>query len=247
MQHTITPELLTLQVDITGQVDDLPGPASTAVSVYWPPADILHRLPSQTLFTLVHGAGYTRRYWDLIVPGYERDAYSCARYLARQGYIVISLDTLGMGESHCTLNGFELTTAMMAQAAVVTTRILKHRLSKGTLIPDFRASVGFSVLVGHSMGAHLSALAQSRYKAFDALILQGLGGGKIQIAGLDERTLQLLSVPDANGYINAPRQYVHPFFHGSFGPPAEVIAEDDKYDVPTPVSLRGYAEARLIH
>ncbi len=37
-----------------------------------------------------------------------------------------------MGESRCTLNGFELTT-MMAQAVVLTTRAVEQKVSEGTL------------------------------------------------------------------------------------------------------------------
>ncbi len=236
-QTTVTDEPLTLHIDIAGQVDGLPGPASVAAHVYLPPAEVLQRQASHTLLTLVHGGTYTRRYWDFLVPGYERDTYSCARYLARQGHIVVTLDTLGMGESHCTLNGFELTTTMMAQAVVLTTRAVENMVSEGTLARGIRGQVGFSVLVGHSMGGHLSALAQAKFKAFNALILEGIGGGATQTQGLDESTMQRIFAPDANGYVDPPRQALHPSFHGSFGPPAEVVAEDDRYAVPTPGSL----------
>lgn len=78
----------------------------------------------------MHGGTYTRRYRDLIVPGYARDAYGCALYLAHRGHTVVTLDMLGIGESTVEISGKELKTQMMAQAIAVVIEQMKQKVAR---------------------------------------------------------------------------------------------------------------------
>jgi pimeloyl-ACP methyl ester carboxylesterase len=86
----------------------------------------------------------------------------------------VALDPLGVGESDrpsaqpCTL---ELATGAIFDA--VTN--LRAGLSAGTVVPEIGVvSDSPMVLIGHSMGATMSLIAQARFGAFDALGLLGL-------------------------------------------------------------------------
>ncbi|GHO61208.1 hypothetical protein KSC_001000 [Ktedonobacter sp. SOSP1-52] len=204
-------------IDLSGQIDDLSGEAKVVTTTFAPASSLEH---SGILVVLVHGGSYTRRYWDLIVPGYERDAYSCALYLARRGHVVVTLDMLGTGESNVAISGDQLTPQMMAQAIDLVIRRVKRE--------------GTTILCGHSMGAYISHLAQSAYASADALMLLGNNIGQIRDIGIN---LDMVLGMVDEGYISVPRPFLHPFFHGSFPPPTEVIAADDAYNVPVPLQL----------
>jgi pimeloyl-ACP methyl ester carboxylesterase len=231
---------LTLQIDISGKVTDLPGQASIATDVYLPAHDLSRQQNGHTLIVLVHGGTYTRRYWDLIVPGYEKDAYSCALSLARQGNIIVAFDTLGVGESTCTLGGDQIDASLTADAIFAATNVIKEKLEAGTLTDGVTFPIAHMVVVGHSIGAYAVAVLQARYKAFQAVVIQGYCGSPFQVAGISEEMIKEVFALDAQGFQNPPRQSIHTFFHGNFFPPAEVIAADDA--VATRLASKLYAE-----
>src|SRR6266566_4971126 len=115
MAHAYTPT----HFDITEQVPSLPGPQSVATWVFAPPA-----LPADTspvVLVCLPGSSYTKAYYHLEVPGYPPEAYSFALQMLRQGFIVVALDHLGVGESTWSADGGELTTEVVARANAVVT------------------------------------------------------------------------------------------------------------------------------
>jgi pimeloyl-ACP methyl ester carboxylesterase len=225
--------MIDLQVDISGKVEGLAGPIYMAASLYFPPADVLQQRSELPLLVMVHGGSYTRRYWDLIVPGYERNTYNCADFLAQRGNMILTFDLLGMGESQNGLDGQYLTTAMMSDGLVEATRSVKQQLADGTLLGGKKLAVAFSVLVGHSMGTYLAVLTQYRHHAFNALVAQSHTCGPLVV---DSEAFSQLPI-DAHGYVSLPRPVLYPLLHGSFPPPSDVIAADDQLAVGTPAGL----------
>lgn len=130
----------------------------------------------QTIQVLVHGGTYDHRYWDF--PTINGRSYSYARYMVEQDYAVLALDLLGSGESDRP-NGDLLT----AQALASSLHQVMGYLRAGRLAVKHPAEK--IVLVGHSMGASTSVLAQALFHDADALVTTGLGHVPHEIPGAE--------------------------------------------------------------
>jgi alpha-beta hydrolase superfamily lysophospholipase len=127
------------------------------------------------------GGGMSRRYFDLRPAG-EGGGFSMAGHLVDRGFVVIAMDHLGIGESGRPDDGFTLTPDVVADVNAFATAELGERLRSGTLLDGFPPVLRqFRVAVGHSMGARLAVIQQSRHGTFDALALLGIGGQGINI------------------------------------------------------------------
>jgi len=120
----------------------------------------------RTIQVLVHGGTYDHQYWDF--PTINGNSYSYARYMVAQGYSVLALDMLGSGESHRP-NGDFLTVDELARSLHQVMQHLRNATA-GVKHPAEKL-----VLVGHSIGASASIVAQALYHDADALITTGLG------------------------------------------------------------------------
>lgn len=173
----------------------------------------------QTIQVLVHGGTYDHRYWDF--PTINGRSYSYARYMVEQGYAVLALDLLGSGESDRP-NGDLLTAPELASSLhqvmgyLRTGRLgVKHPAEK-------------IVLVGHSMGASASVLAQSLFHDADALITTGLGHVPHELPGSE-----LFPIFLQYEYFPLPPEMRAALFYCPPGADPEVI----HYDVTTMAGL----------
>jgi pimeloyl-ACP methyl ester carboxylesterase len=119
-------------------------------------------LKNRPVQILTHGITYTHAYWDL--PPINGQAYSYARYMARQHYAVLALDLLGTGESdrpEGDFIGLEESASALHQVA----RQLKATAQKNTFET--------LIYVGHSNGALIANSAQARYKDAQAVVNTG--------------------------------------------------------------------------
>jgi alpha-beta hydrolase superfamily lysophospholipase len=122
------------------------------------------------------GGGMSRRYFDLdVAPEYGN--YSMARHLARLGFIVVTIDHAGIGESSRPDDGYALTPHVLADVNASAMRSITDRLRRGTLtegLPPLArcASIG----VGHSAGAGITVHQQARHRTHGAVALLGYHG-----------------------------------------------------------------------
>lgn len=99
-----------LRLDVSAAVP-LAGRHEVAMTAYLPPADALG--PRPVAIFASPGGGYTRHYYDMQPPGHA--GYSEAEAHVRQGFIFVSYDHLGVGDS-CTAQLREYTVPLLAAA-----------------------------------------------------------------------------------------------------------------------------------
>jgi len=158
--------------------------------VFLPPP--LATTAEATALCCLPGGGMSRRYFDL-----EATDYSMARYLAGAGFVVVTLDHPGVGESDRPDDGYTLTPERIADVNAYAFDRILGQLRSGTLRDDVApmpqlASIG----VGHSAGASLTAYQQARHRSHRAIALLGYGGAGL-MTHLTEREKALAHRPDA--------------------------------------------------
>jgi pimeloyl-ACP methyl ester carboxylesterase len=149
----------------------LPGEGALriAADVQAPAASKLGDAPV-LLFCLAGGA-MNRRYFDLQADG--DTSFSFARQMAARGYVVVSVDHIGVGESSRPADGYALTPDLVAQANANAYRQIVDGLRGGSLLPGLPALTLRSVGVGHSMGAMMTVLQQAAFEQHAAVALLG--------------------------------------------------------------------------
>jgi hypothetical protein len=153
-----------VMLDITDQIPGLEGTLLMSAWIFAP-----HDQAKGIIFCLDSKASY-----HLVVPGYPADAYSFASFLAHQGWLVIALESLGMGES-THLEQETLSMEMLVCAnEVAFQQILVHLLQN-----DFDFSLprmeypSVTMCIGYGNGALLAIAQQAQYRRYDALVLSG--------------------------------------------------------------------------
>jgi pimeloyl-ACP methyl ester carboxylesterase len=132
------------------------------------------------------GGGMSRRYYDVPVPP-GAGSYSMARHIAGRGYVVVTVDHIGVGDSSRPDDGYALTPPAVAAANVHAATELLDRVRAGRLAGAPRVERPVPVGVGHSMGALLTVWQQARHRRYDAVCLLGFGaGGLAQALSEDE-------------------------------------------------------------
>jgi alpha-beta hydrolase superfamily lysophospholipase len=228
MVSLVQPELLSqasltpVRFDVTDQVFPLSEELSIAGWVCTPP-----KLPEcPIVLVCLPGASYTKAYWHLEVPSFTPEAYSFALEMIRQGFVVIALDHLGVGESS-TPDGMLLTMKVLAHANAVATRQLTERLQAGTLIPGLAPIPRPRLIgIGHSMGASLLLEQQVTAQSFAAIALLGYTNGQITLPDdiAQEQLVRSVTL-EWPGYVDLDRGSLHRFFYAE-DVPAQVIAAD---------------------
>lgn len=122
----------------------------------------------KTLQIALHGATYSRLYWDW---PYQPEIYSYARRATAAGYAVLSLDRIGIGASdHPPAEAVTI-----ESNAYVVHQIVQTLRGGGEIIPSFgRVRAERIVLVGHSLGSVISIQEAATYGDVDGLVLTGV-------------------------------------------------------------------------
>jgi pimeloyl-ACP methyl ester carboxylesterase len=225
-----------VHIDVSGSTD-IPGELSVAMSVFTPEPEQL-ALPATVLFAYP-GGGFTRGYFDLELP--EPTGYSEARYHAEHGWIVVTVDHLGVGGSSLaddpqSSKFLSLTLDKHAAAHDAAAREVLARLEKGTLVEGLPAVRGATVLgMGQSMGGCFLTTQQGVHHTFDGVALLGWGNTGVCVEG-PPGTLspvwpsETLTIEEYLAQIGAIVEYA---FYGEFAP--ESIREAERgYPVRNP-------------
>ena len=143
-------------------------PLHSAATVYLP--ETLHGTP--TALVCLAGGNMNRRYFDLQVDG--DDSFSFAAQMTARGFLVVTIDHLGLGDSSRPADGFALTPDVLARANAHAAAELLSRLREGRLAADVPALPTLRSLgVGHSMGAMLTTLQQAQFAQHAGIALLG--------------------------------------------------------------------------
>jgi pimeloyl-ACP methyl ester carboxylesterase len=169
-----------LSIDVTSVA---PAGAERCVAEVFVPDKIAE---PTTVLWCVPGGGMSRRYFDLVPPA-EHGEYSMARYLVTRGLVVVTIDSIAVGESDQPIDGFLLTPSIVADVNAAVVDEVGRRLRAGTVAPSVAPLDEFvSIGVGHSAGALLTVYQQARHSTHDALALLGFGGGGLMERLTDE-------------------------------------------------------------
>jgi pimeloyl-ACP methyl ester carboxylesterase len=110
-----------------------------------------------------------------------------ARHIAARGYVVVTVDHIGVGDSGRPADGYALTPPAVADANVYAVTALLDRVEAGRLDGAPQVHRPIPVGVGHSMGALLTVWQQARHRRYAAVCLLGFGaGGLAQALSEDE-------------------------------------------------------------
>ena len=139
-----------------------------AAEIFVPPSSA-HR--GDTVVCCFPGGGMSRRYFDIPAPA-DAGEYSMARYLARKGRLVVTVDHPGVGDSDRPDDGYALSPDVVAAVDAHAVAWLKGHLA--TELPGSGAARWIGL--GHSMGGKLTIQQQARHRPFDAIVLLGTGG-----------------------------------------------------------------------
>src|SRR5258706_16186286 len=95
--------------------------------------------------------------------------------MVKQGFLVVAIDHLGVGESTWSADGSEITTEVVARANAAVTGQVRARLAEGTLVAGMVPQHNpFLVGVGHSMGSFLLVKQQADHRSFDSIVPLGI-------------------------------------------------------------------------
>src|SRR5260370_22228457 len=163
MAHSYTPT----RFDVTDQLPSPSGPLHITAWVFAPSS-----LPAETspvVLVCLPGGTYTKAYYHLEVPGFPPRAYSFALHMVKQGFVVVAIDHLGVGESTQSADGRELTLEVAARANAAVTDQVRARLAEGTLVAGMAPQhEPVLVGVGHSIGSFLLVTQQADHRSFAA-------------------------------------------------------------------------------
>ncbi len=183
------------------------------------------------LLACLHGATYTRYYWD--ARGAGDGGYSFAEAMVARGRLVLTLDALGMGRSSQPAREDRMSVAIGAGAHHEALTQVLADLAGGRFGPQFTGRPVRVTGVGHSMGGMLTIAQQAAFGGFDRTAI--LGWTNIGLTLSDETQAQLAADTVASGYVPGDRDMMRPFYHAP-DVPAEVIAADDAQQSTTPAS-----------
>lgn len=157
----------TLRLDSGVELDGRP--MTIALEIHWPER---LREPA-SMFVCVPGGGMNRRFFDLM-PADGGEDFSFAAQMSARGYLVVLIDTLGVGESDRPDDLYALTPELLVRANERVVAAVLAGLRDGSLLADRPALPNLrSIGVGHSMGALLTCLQQARFGTHAAIAALG--------------------------------------------------------------------------
>jgi alpha-beta hydrolase superfamily lysophospholipase len=160
---------LDLRIDVT-DATSLGEPVAVALTVHLPAAEALGAAP--IVCFAKPGGGYSRGYFTVDLPGPAKGAQ--AAWHAGRGWIFVSVDHLGVGDSTIPSDPERLDYAVVAAANHVAEQEVLARLADGTLADGFPAiSDPLVVGIGQSMGGCMTVVQQGRYHCYDGVGVLG--------------------------------------------------------------------------
>jgi pimeloyl-ACP methyl ester carboxylesterase len=157
---------LDLQLDVTDAAG-LGEPAHIALTVTTP-----HALAEQPIVCFAKpGAGYGRGYYTEDLPGPGQG--SQATWHAERGWIVVSVDHLGVGDSS-QHEPERLSYSPVIAASAAAEGIVRKRLAAGTLMEGLAPlSDAVTIGIGQSMGGAFTIVQQGRHHCYDGVGVLG--------------------------------------------------------------------------
>lgn len=160
---------LDLQVDVTDAAG-LGETARVAVTVTMPD-EVAHE---PVVCFAKPGGGYSRRYYTEDLPGPGAGAQ--ASWHAARGWVFVSIDHLGVGDSTTHHDGDALSFAPVVAANHAAEQHVLDRLRDGTLADGFPPVAGpLRLGIGQSMGGAFTVLQQGRFHCYDGVAVLGYG------------------------------------------------------------------------
>lgn len=156
----MTDPVTMLRIDV-----DYNGGQIIGATAYLPDASALGQRPP--VLVCLPGAGYNRAYFDLPEPGYSQ-----ARFHVANGFIVITIDHLGTGESSIP-PAADCGHADLAHCNHLALTAILDGLRSGTIGGAGPVATGPVIGVGHSMGGQVAVVTQADHRSFDGLALLG--------------------------------------------------------------------------
>jgi hypothetical protein len=157
-----------LTVDVT-EAAGLGEPAHLALSVTLP-----DEVPADPVVCFAKpGAGYSRGYFTEDLPGPGHGIGSQAAWHATRGWIVVSVDHLGVGES--SQHDLEaLSLSPVVAAAQAAEADVRQKLAAGTLLDGLGpVEPAVTIGLGQSMGGSLTIAQQGRHHCYDGIGVLG--------------------------------------------------------------------------
>ncbi|KIW29386.1 uncharacterized protein PV07_05204 [Cladophialophora immunda] len=159
-----------LKLDVT-KAAGLNEKAHVAATVHLPPPEKL--VPVPIVCFAKPGGGYNRSYFTTDLPGPAAGIGSEAEWHAERGWIFVSLDHLGVGESSWHDAG-KLDYVVMAAASHDAERQILRRLAEGTILPNYaKIQHAVKIGIGQSLGGCLTIVQQGRYHCYDGIGVLG--------------------------------------------------------------------------
>ncbi len=155
-----------LRIDVT-EAAGLGEPAHIALTVTAP-----EEIPDEPVVCFAKpGAGYGRGYFTEDLPGPSAGAQ--ASWHAARGWIFVSVDHLGVGESSLH-DPDRLTFAPVIAASEAAEAVVRQKLAAGTLIDGLAPVTDpLTIGIGQSMGGAFTIVQQGRYHAYDGVGVLG--------------------------------------------------------------------------
>lgn len=176
----------------------------------------------QPVQTVIHGLTYNHRYWDS--KRFNGRSYSYARFMAKNGFVVLALDLLGSGKSDVP-DGDLLN--IKESSFTIAQILLSLKTKKNPLQRSFKKVI----VVGHSLGAILSVATLGTFpQAADALVVTAWAFAPHVVLPPD-----LLAAALQNPYVQLPPQLREDLFY--FLPkadPAVIMFDNSKIADQTP-------------
>ncbi|ORA08678.1 alpha/beta hydrolase [Mycobacterium asiaticum DSM 44297] len=195
-------------------------PASLAATYY--PARTAE--PGGAVLCCLPGGTYSRRYWDLRVPGHC--GYSFAEFAVGNGYSVVTIDPLGTGESSKPTSDFDFTHIAAALAAAISA------------VPDVTCDDRPVVAVAHSLGGYLAITQQALYSSYAGLAVLGCTNKHVAPLNLSPDFIARAATPQGRAtlagdilaalpapYFEGPRDGLQSWFHLPDVPSAVIQAD----------------------
>ncbi len=165
----MTVRTLELRLDVS-EAADLGEAASVAVTVHLPDPSSWRDRP--VVCFAKPGGGYARTYYTLDLPGPRPGALQLDWH-AERGWVFVSVDHLGVGESSQHGDGVLDFTAVAAANQSAEAQVLA-RLADGSLADDFPAlTEPLRLGIGQSMGGCLALIQQGRFHCYDGIGVLG--------------------------------------------------------------------------